>query len=132
MDKDQRAEIEMVMAQFESGYSGNFDRHYIFKKRQDVPGLQCADLLAWSCFSRSRFIFQNTPMKDLAAETYSNFVARAGWLDALTHTRANLRKSIALDMADTVAEERRRVWYENYAAGLKKKKAPKSKKNAGN
>lgn len=128
-EKPERDEIEMVMAQFESGHPGKFDGHYIFKKREDVPGLQCADLLAWSCYSRSRFIFRNTPMKDLAEESFMNFSEnlKGTWLQALTHTRENLRKSIALDCADSAAEEKRRVWYENYVASLEQKKGKKSK-----
>ena len=41
-----KEEIEMLMAQFESIFPGTFEGHYSFRKKQDVPGLQCADVLA--------------------------------------------------------------------------------------
>jgi len=113
-----REEIEMLMAQFESAYPGEYEGRYSFRKRQLVPALQCCDLLAWSAFSRSRYAFMNTPMHQLANASYEDLHAHLNgeWYDALAHTREMLRKAISLDRADTAGEERRRVWYANYIA----------------
>jgi Protein of unknown function (DUF3800) len=49
-----RKEIESAMdqAQFfttERGMGGDFT-HYSFRRRKDVPGLQCVDVLGWTCY----------------------------------------------------------------------------------
>jgi hypothetical protein len=111
-----RKEIEMLMAQFESVYPERFEGHYSFRKRKDVPGLQCADLLAWTCYARSRFTFNNVPMNEIARESFSDFSNHPDphWLDALTYEREALRTAISLDRSDVNAERMRREWYQNY------------------
>jgi hypothetical protein len=43
-----RAEVEMMFAQFENVYSGEYEGKWSFRSRTDVPGLQCVDQLAWA------------------------------------------------------------------------------------
>jgi hypothetical protein len=127
----ERGEIEMLMAQFESAYPGEYDGRYSFKKRPMVAGLQCCDLLAWSAFSESRYAFLNTPMHHFASASFRDLKENLNrtWYDDMAHTRAHLKKAIGLDQADTQGEERRRVWYANYiAAQSKSKPATKGKK----
>ncbi|MGA2992930.1 MAG: DUF3800 domain-containing protein [Candidatus Korobacteraceae bacterium] len=111
-----RKEIEMLMAQFESIYPGRFEGHYSFRKRKDVPGLQCADLLAWTCFAMSRLKFRNVPMNEIAKESFSDFSKHPDphWMDALTYEREALRTAISLDRSDVKAEQIRREWHRNY------------------
>jgi hypothetical protein len=117
-EKRDKVEIEMVMAQFDSLFPGKFEGHYSFRKRKDVPGLQCADLLAWTCFGMSRLKFRDVPMHEIAEEAFCDFSNHMGrqWLDALTHERAALHAAITLDRADIEGERERREWYHNYAA----------------
>jgi hypothetical protein len=128
-EKPQRDEIDMVMAQYEDGYPGKFDRHYIFKKRKEIPALQCVDLLAWSAFSMSRQMFRDVPMQEMAKESFNDLSKHMNrnWLDALTHTREALHIAVSRDIADAEGERRRREWYQNYTAGLAQKKNRKTK-----
>jgi len=111
--KREKAEIDMLMAQFESLWPGRFESHYSLRNRPDVPGLQAADVLAWTCFAMSRLKFRDVPMSAVAEESFKHFsiYQRGEWLDALTHEREALRHVIALDRADTVGEQQRREWY---------------------
>jgi hypothetical protein len=114
-DKD---EIQMLMAQFESVYPGRFESHYSFRSRRLVPALQCADLLAWSCYAMSRQKFRQIPMREIAQDSFSdlsNHLERQ-WLDALTFEREALHQAISLDRADVEGERARQEWYRNYAA----------------
>jgi len=128
-DKPERDEIEMVMAQFEGGHPGKFDGHFIFKKRKEVPALQCVDLLAWSAFSMSRKMFRDVPMQEIAKESFRDFSNHINrdWLHALTHTREALHLSVSRDLADAEGEQRRKEWYRNYTAELAQKKNRKTK-----
>jgi hypothetical protein len=118
-----RKSIEMLMAQFESVYSGQFEGHYSFRKRKDVPALQCADLLAWTCYVKSRLRFNRVPMNEIARESYNDFSNHSDghWLDALTYGREALRTAVSLDIADINGERMQREWYRNYM--LKQSKA---------
>jgi hypothetical protein len=117
-----REEVEMLMAQFESIFPGEFEGHYAFKKKQGVPGLQCADVLAWSYYGAARQAFSKAPMGLLAKESFIDFSAHRErqWLHALTFERPNLRDAIARDMADAAAMEARLQWYEDWRASKKK------------
>jgi len=120
--KDKK-EIEMVMAQFESLFPGQFSGHYSFRHRKDVPGLQCADLLAWNCFGMSRLKFRDVPMHAIAQESFSDFSnhLQRQWLDALTFEKEALREAIALDCADVEGEKARQEWHRNYEESLRPK-----------
>lgn len=119
--KREKVEIDMLMAQFESIWPGRFEGHYSFRNRSDVPGLQAADVLAWTCFAMSRLKFRDVPMPAIAEESFRLFSSyRVGeWLDALTHEREALRHVIALDRADTVGEQQRREWYAQWVKDRK-------------
>ncbi|HXR38125.1 MAG TPA: DUF3800 domain-containing protein [Terracidiphilus sp.] len=119
-EKRDKVEIEMVMAQFDSLFPNQFEGHYTFRRRKDVPGLQCADLLAWTCFGMSRLKFHEVPMHEVAEESFSDFsnYQDRQWLDALTFERDALHAAITLDRADTEGERMRREWHRNYAANL--------------
>jgi len=51
MGKDERKEeIETVMAECAKSNPGFREDCYGFKRRAKTPGLQCADILAWTCY----------------------------------------------------------------------------------
>jgi Protein of unknown function (DUF3800) len=119
--KREKVEIDMLMSQFESLWPGRFEGHYSFRNRPDVPGLQAADVLAWTCFAMSRLKFRDVPMPTVAQESFWHFSTYRGgeWLDALTHEREALRQVIALDRADTIGEQQRREWYAQWVKDRK-------------
>jgi hypothetical protein len=109
------------MEQFESAWPGRFEGHYQFSNRPDVPGLQAADVLAWTCYAMSRQKFCDVPMQKIARESFEDFSQyRDGdWLDALAVERSALREAIAFDQADTVGEQQRREWYAQWVKNRK-------------
>jgi hypothetical protein len=130
--KNERVEIDMVMAQFESARPGRYEGRFSFRKRQEVPGLQCVDLLAWTIFSLSRSLVQQLPTRGIADESFRDFTFQSNnpeWLVASGHTRETMRAAIARDRANAEAEHRRREWYRNYEASLAEKKKPKTAKS---
>jgi hypothetical protein len=119
--KREKAEIDMLMSQFESMRPGRFEGHYQFRRRQDVAGLQAADVLAWTCYAASRRIFRELPMIEIARDSFKDFSIHQGgrWLDSLTHEREALRTAISLDRADSVGEQQRREWYARWVESRK-------------
>jgi hypothetical protein len=115
-DGRDKAEIEMLMAQFDSGSPGKFEGHYSFRNRGDVPGLQCADLIAWTSYSYARMAYLNSVMNRFAKESLTDFTgdSDSGWLKTLVYRSDGLRQAIKMDRADKQAEEARRLWYQNY------------------
>jgi hypothetical protein len=87
-----RKEVERAMSQEESIFPGQYEEHYVLKNRRDVPALQCADLVAWSCFSRARLTFDNIPMNRFSERTFSDLrnYQNKTWLTARTTTREEL------------------------------------------
>lgn len=117
-DGKAKDEIEMLMSQFESVFPGQFEGHFSFRKREDVPALQCADLLAWCCYCKSLNKFKGRPVSPFAIETFKDFSRHLDrdWLEALTSERKQLQQAIEKDRADGEAERTRREWREMYKA----------------
>ncbi|MFZ3341467.1 MAG: DUF3800 domain-containing protein [Terriglobales bacterium] len=69
-----RKEIEKVMQQAED-MTGNTDefKHFGFRPRREVPGLQCADLLAWLAYQVALQVFCNKPMSPYAKLAWEDF-----------------------------------------------------------
>jgi hypothetical protein len=118
-----KREIETVMAQWEAMKPGFFDGHYSFRKRQLTPGLQCSDLLAWSCYQYARSAFYRSPIHPIAWETFWDYDAfkNRGWITAITQTREQLQHWVELEAADDVRKERRRKWGELYGKNIRPK-----------
>jgi hypothetical protein len=88
--------IEKAMADEELLSPGKYEGHYVFGKRQEIPGLQCADLFAWACLGAARHTFENTPTHVLAETTiraYRNHRIK-GWMVGGANTRETLRASL--------------------------------------
>jgi hypothetical protein len=75
--KESRTEIETVMAQAEEGASalGHPGRYtnYSFRRRGDIPALQCTDALAWTCYQYARFAHMGAPLSDIAQESWKDY-----------------------------------------------------------
>jgi hypothetical protein len=101
LEKAPKADVDEAMAQEEIVRPGYCQGHYMFRKRQEWPALQCVDLLAWSCFSAARLIFENTPMHPLAVDTvraYRTFRNKE-WLTTAANTRETLEASFKKNLS---------------------------------
>jgi len=128
-EKLRKEEIEMVFARKESVFPGRYEGHYEFKKSCDFAGLQCADLLAWSCYQISLDAFTQKVPHPLASAAFYDFENhRPGWLMAVTQTKEQLTKWAAEQMEDTEASRNHREWLNRYRLSkVKQRVAPKKR-----
>lgn len=123
MDKSQKEaknEIETVMAEAESVNLAHPDRytHYSFRRRQDIPALQCTDMLAWTCYQFARHKFGGAKLGTIAAHNFQEFEkdtkGNGEWLTAVTITRENLEKWGQNELNDPRSQKRRKEWLEKH------------------
>lgn len=114
--KKQKAEIDTVMAQAEAharerGDSGRY-ANYGFRKRQNIPALQCSDAIAWTCYQFALFAINKTPLSKVAQECWDDFYGHRNntWLYAATMTREQLQDWIEREQRDGRGLERFRAW----------------------
>jgi len=72
-DKPVKREINEAMEYSEGIYPGHFLGHYAFRFRRDIPGLQAADLFAWSCYQAARHTRFNDTIHPLAQESWEAY-----------------------------------------------------------
>ncbi|HEX6504349.1 MAG TPA: DUF3800 domain-containing protein [Terriglobales bacterium] len=122
-----RKEIEETMsyAERESVDRGNAPglyTNYGFARRADVAGLQCADLLAWTCYRYSLLGFLKTPMSRFAQIAWGDFVPQgttAGpddWLTAMVLKKKALEDWVARELASGESLRRFQKWEREDAA----------------
>jgi hypothetical protein len=75
MDEGTRKnEIDGLMIRMENFYAENGEAgrysNYGFRRRQDIPALQCADLLAWTCYQIALNYFNKTPLNQFAVDSF--------------------------------------------------------------
>ncbi len=128
-DASAKEEVERVMAQEDSGHPGEYEGRYTFKKRKEIPALQCVDLLAWSCFQISRRTFESTPIDPIAQTALDHFARyrRGEWIRLFTNTREQLQEIVRENRRDINREASRREWYRRYEARLIEKR-PRSQR----
>jgi hypothetical protein len=123
-DKKSKEEIERVMAQEESAYPGHYEGHFDFKRREQLAGLQCVDLLAWSCLQGYRKVLEQTPVGSFAEANFRNYASHPKidrWIEVYTdENKEDLIKTFRKDQSDDTSNEQRRRWFEQYKALLKK------------
>lgn len=94
--KKVEGEIDRVLLVEESFRPGSLEGRYSFRKRQEWPGLQCADVLAWTCCCQARNFFEGTPMNPYAEKSireFANFRSKE-WLTGVWTTREDLRGTV--------------------------------------
>lgn len=87
----ERTEIEIGMGRSESiaieeGNPGEFS-NYSFRRRKDIPALQCVDCVSWVAYRFALFSYYQTPMHPLADAAWKDFegpLGNNGWLGAVT------------------------------------------------
>ena len=111
-------EIDTIMAQAEQEAceAGLAERYtnYSFRRRQDIPGLQCTDALAWTCYRFALLAYQKTPLTPIAQECWDDYYGTGSetWLYARGITRANLEKWVDAENKDGRSEIKFRAWKE--------------------
>lgn len=95
--KDAKAEIVTVMARAEDRRPGFYKGHYSFARCKETRALQCADILAWTCYQQALFALVHTPLKGIAQEGFAEFGSYYGgiWLSAIVQTREQLKQWVA-------------------------------------
>lgn len=112
-----RKEIEKVMQQAEdmSGNTGEF-KHFGFRPRNEIPGLQCADLLAWLAYQTSLQVFCKKPMNPHAKIAWDDFDEHPqnGWRTVRTVRRDGLHFLVQKERATGDSITRFKKWEERY------------------
>lgn len=101
-----RKEIEDLMDQAEDaasrrGESGEFT-NWGFRRRCDIPGLQCVDVIAWAIYQHGLLAFTRKPPHADAVTTWNDFSKYRGgrWGFDTTVTRDNLQKWVDAELED--------------------------------
>lgn len=118
-----RREVEDILELCEEiatveGKAGQY-AHWSFRSRCELPALQCADIIAWTCYQHALLVFRNTPMKPLATAMWDDFFNHGNkqWMFAATITKSNLEKWATAEVADGRAIKRFQEWQSRKAAG---------------
>lgn len=101
--REARLEVVEVMEQAEynaelNGNPGGYLRHG-FEDPREIYGLQCMDVIAWTCYQTALEYFIDTPPHPFAKMAWKYFGGfnhpRDRWLHAVTVTRPKLKEFIA-------------------------------------
>jgi hypothetical protein len=92
----QKQEIENSLARSEETRPGRFAGHYSFRKRKEVPGLQCVDLIGWTCYRFGLNTFGGPPLTELQSECWQDFSKweKGQWLTSIGQTRQQIREVV--------------------------------------
>src|SRR5215831_557268 len=99
--RPQKLEIEEALSRIEKERPGRFVTHYSFRHRPDLPGLQCADLVGWTCYRFALKVFTKLPLTDLQRECWEDFSTYrpdSEWLVAIGQTRQHIQQTIEYQM----------------------------------
>jgi hypothetical protein len=111
-----RKEIEKIMEMAEdratsNGRPGEY-KNFTFGERCDYPGLQCVDLLAWTCYQMALFAFAKKPYHpnaETAARDFDEYM-EGRWMDCITVTRKDLEDFITKELDNGTALEEFESW----------------------
>ncbi len=90
-----KKEVESVMRKAELRNPGHYADRYVFGRRNQIPALQCADILAWTCYRFALSVLKGDPLNEIARTgfwDFQNYKPSGGdWLLAIVQTRAQLQ-----------------------------------------
>jgi hypothetical protein len=96
--RDQKLEIEEALDRNEGHRPGRFAGHYSFCHRKKYPGLQCADLVGWTCYRYALNVHRKAPLTPLQRECWKDFgeFRKSGdeWLTAIGQTRQQIQQAV--------------------------------------
>lgn len=114
---ERRREIEAALDQAErvaaeAKRAGEFT-NISFGRRRDIPGLQCADALAWTSYQSAQLAFRNKPLRGYASTAWKDFNDHPmeNWREALTVRRSELERWVN----DPKAIEHTKEWFRKWA-----------------
>lgn len=86
--------------------------NWSFRNRCELPALQCADILAWTCYQYSLQDFRKIPMKPVAADMWNDFHNHLNkeWLFPGMITRSALAEWATKELADGRSVKRFQEW----------------------
>jgi Protein of unknown function (DUF3800) len=92
----QKREIEDSIVRSEKTRPGRFAGHYSFGNRKEVPGLQCVDLIGWTCYRFALNTFGGPPLTNLQSECWQDFsnYRNGQWLTSIGQTRHQIREAV--------------------------------------
>lgn len=110
--KEAKAEVEAILAQAECLNPGRFAGHYSFRKRCEVPALQCTDLLAWSYYQFALQVFHKRKMHKSAKACVFDFERHRNglWILATAIKREELQKWGSRELDSPLSQKRRQQW----------------------
>ena len=111
-----KAEIETVMEQaeeeaVEAGMAGRYT-NYSFRRRKDIPALQCADALAWTCYRFALYAHIGTPPSQLALDCFADYSKHLNrqWLYAAGMSKEDLQDWAEKEQQDGTSRQRAADW----------------------
>jgi hypothetical protein len=128
--KEARDEINTVMAQAEDLVAGTDKEgryiNYSFRRRQDIPALQCVDALAWAGYQRALNNDYNVPIKQIAIDSWNDYCRYQSktWFDAMYMTKEQFKRWIDKEVADGRSLERFKEWEAKHPKGKAKNAGP--------
>jgi Protein of unknown function (DUF3800) len=97
-ERKKRREIEAAIDQAEqaatdAGFAGEF-KNFTFRPRENIPGLQCSDVLAWTAFQQVLTLERNTPLRKYADMAWRDFDAHRDpdWREVITIRKSELQR----------------------------------------
>jgi hypothetical protein len=119
--REAKAEIDTVMEQSEqdacdAGDAGRYT-NYSFRRRQDIPALQCTDAVAWTCYRFALLAHLKTPLSQIAQDCWNDYYEHQSrtWLTAWGMTRQQLADWLERELK-TSSREKFRAWEEKKRA----------------
>lgn len=119
--REAKAEIDTVMQQSEQDACDANDAgryiNYSFKRRQDIPALQCTDALAWTCYRFAQSAILKRPPTKIAQDSWNDYYEHQNqtWLTALGMKRSQLAEWVERE-SKTTSREKFKAWYEKKRA----------------
>jgi len=112
-----RKEIEQVMEMAEdkaasNGRPGEY-KNFTFRERCDLPGLQCVDVLAWTCYQIALHGFEKKdyyPDAEIAAKDFDEYMDST-WMDCITVRRDDLEAFVTRELAIDPELEAFEAWF---------------------
>jgi hypothetical protein len=131
-EKEKKREIDAAIEQSEeaasqSGFAGEF-KNCSFRGREEIPGLQCSDALAWTAFQQVLTLECKRPLRKYAEIAWADFDARGeGWREVLTIRKSELQRWANSPEAVAHTQE----WFAKWATKKSDEQLAAKKKSAG-
>ncbi len=128
---ERRKEIDDVMDQLEQTAPGEFTG-YSFRHKEEIPGLQCVDPLAWITYQTALFEFCDKEVVPDAFKGWKDFdTHRNGkWRKALTVGRPELERWVAMEQSEHRSDIFFEAWQQKKEARRNGRQKQKSKASA--